>query len=162
MEELKIVSTVRKYQFSELPDSDKNLLKKASDIAKDAYAVYSEFKVGAAVLLENGEIITGSNQENIAYPSGLCAERVAVFYAGAQYPGIKINTIAVIATSSKLNVVSPISPCGACRQALKEYEDRHNQPIRILLKGDDDVVFEVMSIGDLLPLSFNQQGLKKE
>ncbi|MFN3916376.1 MAG: cytidine deaminase [Flavobacteriales bacterium] len=162
MEEIKIESLIRKHRLDELPEEDKLLLNQAARAAEKAYAVYSKFKVGAAVLLKNDEIVTGSNQENIAYPSGLCAERVAVFYAGAKYPDVAVDTVAVIATSEQMKVLSPISPCGACRQALKEYEDRHKHSIRMLLKGDDDVVLEVHSIGDLLPLSFNQLGLKKE
>jgi cytidine deaminase len=109
-------------------------------------------------LLENGEIITGTNQENIAYPSGTCAERTAIFYASTQFPGITIKAIAVTAKSesSIFTINKPVSPCGACRQVIAEYEQKQNQAIKIFMIGHNDTVYQCQSINDLLPLMFNK------
>mgnify|MGYP003630714214 CR=1 FL=1 len=141
--------------LQELTEVDKELMLAAIVARENAYAPYSKFNVGAAVLLENGETITGNNQENASYPSGLCAERVAVFYAGAKYPGVPIKAIAVTATSQKYQVDLPASPCGNCRQALSEYEQKQNKPIRLLLMGEIGEVILCSSVADLLPLAFN-------
>jgi cytidine deaminase len=145
----------------ELPSEDKKLVIMARKAAETAYAPYSEFHVGAAVLLENGIYIKGNNQENVAYPSGLCAERVAVFAASSQYPGNAIKTIAISAKSKKFPVSSPVTPCGACRQVLAEYEHLQKQPIRIILTGEKGKVFIIDKVEDLLPLSFKADKLKK-
>jgi cytidine deaminase len=145
----------------ELPSEDKKLIVMAKKAAETAYAPYSEFHVGAAVLLENGVCIKGNNQENVAYPSGLCAERVAVFAASSQYPGIAIKAIVISAKSMKFTVSSPVTPCGACRQVLAEYEHLQKQPIRIILSGEEGKVFVIDKVEDLLPLSFKADKLKK-
>jgi cytidine deaminase len=146
---------------SELTDTDQELLKQARSAADKAYAPYSNFHVGAALLLKNGKIITGNNQENVAYPSGLCAERVAIYAAGAAYPDSAIDTIAVTCKSKAFEVNEPLSPCGACRQAIAEYETRHKTNIRILLAGEKGIIRMVESISDLLPFMFKAEELKK-
>ncbi len=143
----------------QLPIDDKTLIMKARDAAKKAYAPYSGFRVGASVLLENGIIITGSNQENAAYPSGICAERTALFYASSQYPkvpiiAIAVSTINISATSSDI-----AKPCGACRQVMAEYEDLAGKPLRIILDSTDKVVI-VIGMDTLLPLRFKKEDLK--
>lgn len=138
-----------------------NLLNTAADSLKSAYVPYSHYKVGSAVLLENGVIITGSNQENMAFPSGLCAERVALFAAASNHPGITIKSIAITAQSQDFPVKEPVSPCGACRQTLIEYETNQGKPIKIILGCESGKTIMVMSVGDLLPLSFREEKLKK-
>lgn len=145
--------------IEELNDNDKMLMSAAIQARKKAYAPYSDFFVGAAVLLENGEIIEGNNQENASYPSGLCAERVAVFYAGAKYPGMKIKAIAISASSLNHVVNEPAAPCGNCRQSISEYEFRQKEPIKVLLMGEIGSIIECNSLGDLLPLGFNSSYL---
>lgn len=144
----------------ELSKAEQELLKRAKEASKSAYAPYSNFNVGAALLLENGVIVTGNNQENVAYPSGLCAERVAIYAAGAQYPNVAINTIAITCNSTKFEVNEPLSPCGACRQAMSEYEMRHKANIRIILAGSTGKVLVMDSIADLLPFMFKAEALK--
>jgi cytidine deaminase len=140
--------------IDELTAEDKSLMQQAHEAGKSAYAPYSNFSVGAAVLLENGVVVKGSNQENAAYPTGLCAERVAVFSAGSNYPGVAIKTIAITAKSSRIKVESPVTPCGDCRQAISEYEVLYNKPIRFLLMGETGKVLELKNVGSLLPLRF--------
>lgn len=146
--------------IGELSANDKILMAAAVNARKKAYAPYSNFSVGASVLLANGKIIEGNNQENASYPSGLCAERVAVFYAGAKFPNIKIQTIAISAGSSTYEVNTPAAPCGNCRQAISEYEFKQNSPIKIILMGETGSVIECNSLADLLPLGFNSTYLK--
>jgi cytidine deaminase len=136
------------------------LMKKAVEASKSAYAPYSNFYVGAALLLENGDVLTGNNQENIAYPSGLCAERVALFNAGAHFPKIAIKTIAITAMSTKFLVNHPVAPCGACRQVMSEYENKQGKKIKVLMMGEKGEVNVIESVNDLLPLMFNELGLK--
>ena len=143
----------------ELPDETAKLVEKAKEAAQKAYAPYSGFRVGAAVELENGEIITGSNQENAAYPSGLCAERVAVFYAKAKYPDVPIKQLAVTALKDGETVEKPASPCGACRQVLVEYEDRQGTPLSVIIAGKNKI-FSIERSADLLPISFSSKDLK--
>lgn len=145
---------------TDLPDNEQDLLAKAKKAIKAAYAPYSGFHVGAAILLANGKIVTGNNQENAAYPSGLCAERVALFYAHAQYPGVPVQTIAISVKSGTQVITEPVSPCGACRQVIAEYESLHAQPIRILMSGETGKVYASESIENLLPLVFNKKHLK--
>jgi len=155
MKKLLINSEFIEYDSAEeLPLQQKELLEQAEQAAKSAYAPYSKFKVGAAVLLDNGKIITGSNQENASYPLGLCAERVALFAASAQNPGMKITGIAV--TSSSEN---PASPCGACRQVMAEYESLHKNEMRILLKGASGKIIAADGVKNLLPLMFSGKDL---
>lgn len=145
--------------LDELPEDIRNLMEKTFEARDNAYAPYSKFQVGAALLLDNGEVITGSNQENASYPSGLCAERTAVYYAGAKYPEAKIKCIAVSATSLKKPVTSPVAPCGACRQALVEYEVKQKADMQVYFMGETGAVVKAKSIKDLLPLIFDNSYL---
>ncbi len=155
--EIKIV--VYEFQnIGELPENDQLLLNEARRITALAYAPYSGFHVGAAVLLNNGVIITGNNQENSAYPSGLCAERVALFYANANYPESEVKAIAISAAKNNILVNEPVKPCGACRQALAEAEVRFETPIRIILDGQDSILV-LKGVESLLPLSFSKRAL---
>lgn len=140
--------------WQELSESDQLLVRKATEAMSNAYAPYSKFKVGASVLLENDTIVTGSNQENIAYPSGLCAERVALFYAGANYPNEKVNTLCIVAKGDLVPVETILSPCGGCRQVMAETETRQNKPYRVILVCQNDVTIVFDSALDFLPLAF--------
>ena len=144
----------------ELSEDAQNLMFKAVEARKNAYAPYSNFQVGAALLLDNGEIVVGNNQENACYPAGLCAERVAIFQAGAIYPGVVIRSIAITATSKNYKVDTAAAPCGGCRQAISEYEVRQKQPIQIFMMGEVGEVLKCSSIGDILPLAFNNSFLE--
>lgn len=144
---------------AELPGDVKSLMKNAVEAREKSYSPYSQFKVGAAILLENGEVITGSNQENASYPAGLCAERTAIFYAGAKYPGTKILKMALTARSENHQVEVPTPPCGSCRQAIAEYEVKQDQPIEIYFMGEIGKVVKAHSISDLLPLIFDNSYL---
>ena len=146
---------------NELKSEDKNLLDKAHKAVDSSYAPYSRFHVGAAVLLENGETVIGSNQENAAYPSGLCAERVALFAASSQFPGIKIKAIAITVRSEKSVIAEPLPPCGACRQVMIEYEFKGNENMKVILQGESGAVLVFDSAEDLLPLTFNPNHLIK-
>ncbi|MEN8157683.1 MAG: cytidine deaminase [Bacteroidota bacterium] len=129
------------------------LVQKAMATAKNAYAPYSAYHVGAAVLLDNGEVITGNNQENAAYPSGLCAERVALFYASSQYPDLPVRSIAIAAMQNGIYQEEPVTPCGGCRQVLYETEVRGGMPLEVILYGSKKI--QVISrAADLLPLPF--------
>ena len=162
METKTIPFTYEEYDSpEELKPHDRDLLSRAKEALKNAYAPYSQYYVGAAILLENGKIFSGSNQENMAFPSGLCAERVAIYAAAANNPGIAIKTIAISAHSEKFPVIEPVSPCGSCRQAMIEYEMYQKQNIRIILQGDTGKIFVIGSVESLLPLSFKENGLKK-
>jgi cytidine deaminase len=145
--------------IQELPTDIQNLMHEAVAIRKTAYAPYSHFKVGTAILLDNGEIILGSNQENAAYPSGLCAERVAVFYAGTKYPEAKILKMAISAASDNTTTSAPIPPCGACRQSIAEYEIKQNTPIEIYFMGEIGSIYKSDSLKNLLPLLFDKKFL---
>ena len=146
---------------TELSTEERELLQKAREASDLAYSPYSNFNVGAALLLDNEIIVTGNNQENVAFPSGLCAERVAIFYAGANYPEAAIKTIAITCKSKEFSVNKPLSPCGACRQAMSEYEIRHKSIIRIILQGETGKIRIINSIADLLPFMFEAKELKK-
>ena len=143
----------------ELSEIQQTLIQKALETALNAHAPYSKFKVGAALLLSNGEIITGNNQENAAYPSGLCAERVAVFYAKSRYPKEKILKIAITTVSEHQKSVAPPFPCGSCRQVLIEYELEDQQPVELILRGENDEVYMIHSVADILPFAFNESYL---
>jgi len=143
----------------DLPLEIQSLMNQAIEIRKKAYAPYSKFRVGAAILLDNGKIVLGSNQENAAYPSGLCAERVAIFQAGAIYPESKIIKIAITAASDSNPTKTPIPPCGACRQSIAEYEFKQETPIEIYFMGETGEIFKSESINNLLPLSFDKSSL---
>ncbi|MGI8891849.1 MAG: cytidine deaminase [Bacteroidia bacterium] len=144
----------------ELYSEEKTLLIAAREASENAYAPYSKFHVGAAVLLENNNIIIANNQENAAYPSGMCAERIAIFSAGAQNPGIAIKAVAVIASSVDFSIDNPVTPCGACRQVMAEYETLHHQEIKIIMSGKSGPVLVSKSVKNLLPLLFSASHLK--
>lgn len=145
----------------ELSADDKELLKHAGEASSRAYAPYSQFRVGAALLLENGEIITGNNQENTAYPNGICAERVALFAAKAKYPDMEIKSLAITAQTNNFVIDEPISPCGACRQVIAETESRQTEKIKIIMQGAKGPVLISDGIENLLPLMFHEEKLKK-
>ena len=161
MKEEKIELTFVKANFNELDISEQELIEKAKNAYSNAYAPYSGFLVGAALLLENNEIISGNNQENVAYPSGLCAERVALYYAGAKYPDVSVKTIAISAKSKTYDITDVVSPCGACRQVMAEYQQKQGKNIRILLHSPNDEVLIANSVTDLLPFMFNSEQLRK-
>jgi cytidine deaminase len=140
--------------WKELPDSEHILVGKANEAAGDAYAPYSNFKVGAALLLADGTIVKGNNQENIAYPSGLCAERVALFYAGANYPDTAVKTIVVVAQGDLIAADECVSPCGSCRQVIAQSESRQDRDIRIILIAQDGKTWVFNSIKDILIFPF--------
>lgn len=145
--------------IQELPSDIQNLMQEAVAIRQKAYAPYSNFKVGAALLLDNGKLILGSNQENAAFPSGLCAERVAIFQAGAIYPEAKILKMAISAASENSTTSAPIPPCGSCRQSIAEYEIKQNSPIEIYFMGEIGAIYKSDSLKNLLPLLFNKKFL---
>lgn len=140
-------------QMNELNPIEQDLVKHAIDATNNSYARYSNFCVGAACLLENGKMVIGANQENAAFPSGLCAERTAIFAAQANYPDQPITTLAIAAKNSDGLLKKPISPCGACRQVILEIEDRYQRPIRIMLYGTEGILI-FNSVKDLLPFCF--------
>ena len=146
---------------SELQLSDRELLNQAKEAIAGSYAPYSRYHVGAAVKLANGEVVTGSNQENMAFPAGLCAERVAVFAASSKFPDVPVAAIAISAKSDDFEVSDPVPPCGMCRQAVVEYEMKFNNKIRIILGGQTGQVFVFPGMGTLLPLAFHEKGLAK-
>ena len=157
---LTISTELTVYQsIEELPKAVQELMLKAQMARERAYAPYSHFKVGAAIQLENGEVVLGNNQENAAFPSGLCAERVAAFHAGATYPGVALNTLALTVRSLHREVNTPTPPCGACRQSLAEYEVRQKSPITIYFMGETGKVVQAQSVKDLLPLIFDSSYL---
>lgn len=159
MDALIIETKVDRYNLTELKPEIQALIKQAKEQVEKAYAPYSEFKVGAAVLLENGVIFAGSNQENAAYPSGLCAERVAMFYANSQFPDVAVRAIAIAAFNDDAFVASPITPCGSCRQSMLESETRFNNKIDVYMHGTE-CVYHVESIAQLLPLRFEKSSLE--
>lgn len=160
MKPLTITSRLEVYEsLEELPDDIQELMDKAIAARETAYAPYSSFHVGAALELENGEVVIGSNQENASYPSGLCAERTAVYAAGATHPDVPILKLIITAKSQKHQVVSPVPPCGACRQALVEYEVKQDAPIELYFMGETGKVVKADSVKDLLPLGFDNSCL---
>lgn len=160
MKEVKIESILYVFEnLEELPKDVVFLMEKAFEARDRAYAPYSNFNVGAALLLDNGEIITGNNQENASYPSGLCAERTAIYYAGSQYPNAKVVRMAISATSIHKPLSSPIPPCGACRQAIAEYEVKQETPIEIYFMGESGSIAKSASLANLLPLVFDKSVL---
>lgn len=156
---LNITTVINEYQFNELSEDDQKLVENAKTITNNSYAPYSKFSVGAAALLDNGLIVTGTNQENAAYPSGICAERTTLFYANSQYPNNRVVTIAIAARTEKGFIDMPIPPCGACRQVMLETENRYKKPMRVLLYGEKSI-YEIRSVSDLLPLSFNASAME--
>ena len=149
-----ISSTIYEYSEDELSSIDRQLIDAARQATERSYAPYSHFHVGAALLLENGEIITGCNQENAAFPVTICAERNALFTAGNLYPDVKIEAIAIAARNAQGFLSHPICPCGSCRQVMIETETRHQHPLRIVLYGTEGI-YVLEGIATLMPLSFN-------
>ncbi|WP_034259383.1 cytidine deaminase [Altibacter lentus] len=160
MKKIKIETHLEVYDsLLELPKDIQDLMNKAQQAREKAYAPYSRFMVGAALQLESGETVTGNNQENAAFPSGLCAERVAVFHAGANYPRQTIKHIALTVRSLTHTVNTPTPPCGACRQALAEYEVNQKNPLAIYFMGETGPVVKATSVKELLPLIFDSSYL---
>lgn len=158
MEEIIISSKFTAYNnIEELPNEIQNLFEKAIQAQKNAYAPYSKFRVGAALLLDNGNIILGTNQENAAYPSGLCAERVALYQAASNFPESKILKIVITAAPEATGIASPIPPCGSCRQSIAEYEIKQETPIEIYFMGEKGKIYKSESLKNLLPLIFNKK-----
>lgn len=150
------------YSYDELTEADRQLIDQAYEATYRSYSPYSHFSVGAAARLNNGIIVSGSNQENAAFPSGLCAERTTLFYASSSYPDQPIDTLAIAARNEQGELTDiPTPPCGACRQVMLEYESRHQCPMRILLYGKQGV-YEVKNVGTLLPLSFDAASMKAQ
>jgi len=159
----KIQIDIEEYtQMSNLPAKDLQLLEHAVISISTAYAPYSHYRVGAALRLSNGEIITGNNQENGAYPSGLCAERVAMFYAKSQFPDATIESIAIAASADDFDINEAVAPCGGCRQVMAEYQTQQNSSIRVIMKGEKGPILAVNAINDLLPLLFHAEELKRK
>ena len=158
MKEYTIQSTVRVYDWDELAAEDQKLVQAAKDATNGSYAPYSGFCVGAAARLGDGTIVIGSNQENVAFPSGLCAERTTLFAANAQYPDQPVLALAIAARNKDGFLSQPIPPCGGCRQVISGVEQRYNQPIRILLYGTASI-HVVDGIDALLPLQFSNEYL---
>ncbi len=156
MKTLKLVSEMTVYENrGEVPEDIAQLIVQAEAAARKAYAPYSRFHVGAAILLNNGQVVTGSNQENAVYPCGLCAERATAFSASAQYPEVPFNRIVVTAINPVSPLKEPVSPCGSCRQVLFEYEQKFNQPIEVILSGEEGPVYHFKCVADLLPYTFH-------
>lgn len=155
MKEINLVTKIRVYSYNELSETDKNLVDLAKNATQRAYAPYSKFNVGAALLLANDEIVTGSNQENVAFPSGTCAERTTCFYAHSSYPGVRFVKLAIAAFHNGAFTPHPVSPCGACRQVLAEYEKLGGEKLEIILYGDKEI-YVLSEVADLLPLIFDE------
>ncbi len=146
--------------INELNEQDAWLLQEARKATSAAYAPYSKFNVGAIARLTNGKTVAGTNQENASYPVGICAERALLASAASLYPGVAVDSMAISYDNTKGESSRPISPCGMCRQALVEYEERVNQPIRLILSGLEGRVFVIEKANALLPLSFGSNDLK--
>jgi cytidine deaminase len=160
MKEITITTQFKVFEsIQELPNDIQDLMTQAVEVRKNAYAPYSKFRVGVAIFLDNGKIVIGSNQENAAYPSGLCAERVAIFYAGAVYPEAKILKMAITAASDTNQTTAPIPPCGSCRQSIAEYEIKQETPIEIYFMGEIGAIYKSESLKNLLPFMFDKKFL---
>ncbi len=159
MKNLSLQIDIKIYDYNELNASDRELMDKAMTATKRSYAPYSHFSVGAAARLANGIVVTGTNQENAAYPSGICAERTTLFYANSQYPDQAVETLAIAARNEHDFLDSPIPPCGACRQVMLETEKRFKHPMRILLYGKNGI-YEMKDMSALLPLSFDASSME--
>ena len=160
MKQVKITTPITIYNsVNELPEDVKLLMDKAKEAKSFAYAPYSNFSVGAALLLDNNKIVTGNNQENAAYPSGMCAERVAIWKAASDFPNQKVIKIAITASSKNKKVEKAVAPCGACRQTLSEYEIKQKNKVEVYFMGEVGEVIKTNSILDLLPLAFDKSFL---
>lgn len=163
MKEINLNITYKEYEsIEELNSEDRSLLECARKAIKSAYAPYSTYHVGAAVLLDNGKIISGNNQENVAYPSGICAERVALFYASSQYPDVPVKSIAISAKAKGFNVNEPVTPCGSCRQVMAETETRFQNNLRLIMRGENGKINIIEGVKNVLPLMFHAEELKKQ
>ena len=159
MKDLDIKLHIQTASLEELSEVEQDLIAKAKEATFTSYAPYSRFKVGAACLLDSGKILTGSNQENAAYPSGLCAERTLLFYAGAAHPEEGVQTLAIAARNEADRFTrQPIVPCGACRQVMLETQSRSHHNLRILLYGEDQI-YLIDSVEDILPLAFHPESM---
>lgn len=158
MENVEIKSVINRCSLNELSVEDQKLLKMAIKATDNSYAPYSKFHVGAALRLDDGTTIIGANQENAAFPAGLCAERSAIFAANAQFPERKIIALAIAARNDDGLTTEPVAPCGTCRQVMLEVETRYKQPIRILLYGTNGI-FVMNSVRQILPLQFTSDSL---
>lgn len=145
--------------MSELPSGVQQLMNKAVEARKKAYAPYSKFHVGVAVLLANNQVVLGNNQESAAYPSGMCAERVAIWKASSEHPGVVVKQLVITASSQHNKVSKPVGPCGACRQTLSEYEINQKEPIEVYFMGEIGEVVKTDSLLSLLPFSFDSSYL---
>ena len=159
MKEIGLHIKIHFYEMEELPKEERELVESAIAATDHAYAKYSNFRVGAAIRLSDGSVMIGANQENAAFPSGLCAERPAIFAAQAQYPEKAITMLAVAARNENGLLKEPVTPCGSCRQVMLEVEDRYQQPMKVLLYGTDGV-YVIDSAKDMVPLSFISENLK--
>ena len=160
MKEISITTSFLEYDsLTDLPQDIQSLMNQAVEVRTKAYEPYSKFRVGAALLLDNGKVIVGSNQENAAYPSGLCAERVAIFHAGSVYPEAKILKMAITAASDTNQTKAPIPPCGSCRQSIAEYEIKQETPIEIYFMGEIGTIYQSASLKNLLPFMFDKKFL---
>lgn len=160
MKEMIINTCIKVCAYDGFSAVDQELIDEAREAAKRCYAPYSRFGVGAAVRLADGTIVTGNNQENAAYPSGLCAERTTLFWANAQYPDIAVDTLVIAARSEAGELARPIPPCGACRQVILEVEKRYSRTIRIILFGTHESYLVEDGIKALLPLCFDADFLE--
>ncbi len=142
--------------WTDLPEQEQRLVDKAYEAMENAYAPYSEFKVGACALMDDGSFILGNNQENAAFPSGICAERVALFYAGANFPNKKVLTLCIVAKGDLMPASQLLSPCGGCRQVMLESENRQKQPMRVILVNQDGRTMVLDSVIQLLPFGFGR------
>lgn len=155
MTDKKIIISYTEYDNTgELSAQDRILAEAAVKATRNAYTPYSHFNVGAAIRLSNGEIVTGANQENMAYPSGLCAERTAMFHASAQYPDAAMEALALAAVKNGELCPVPATPCGACRQVMAEYQDRGNRPMEIIMVGSGKI-WKFSRVDDILPFIFD-------
>lgn len=145
--------------FEELTIEERGLIEEAKSASNSSYSPYSNFKVGAALLLTNGAIIHGSNQENASYPAGLCAERVAFFHAGAVYPNLDIKMIAIVARRADEENFRAVAPCGSCRQVMLEYEIKQKAPISVIMQSSENEWIKIKTTKVLLPFSFNKHNL---
>jgi cytidine deaminase len=159
MKEYNLNVPMHSYQWEELTDEQREVVTIAKEQTDRSYCPYSRYHVGAAAKLANGEIVRGCNQENAAYPSGLCAERSALFAAGAQYPDEPVTMLAIACYTGGHFTKEPGSPCGACRQVMAEYEHRQKQAIPLLLPGPDGSIYRFRSLSDLLPFGFSADDL---
>lgn len=155
MKKIESYSIIEELHPEELDHIEQALLSRAQTISKNAYAPYSGFHVGAAVLLENGEVVQSSNQENVSFPTGVCAERLALGYAGANYPDHAPVMMAIVAQRGGEEEWAGVSPCGICRQTINEVENRFQKPVTLLMLQPNGIVLRTQGISQLLPLKFD-------